>query len=73
MLEKVSRKLRNDSTTHRENRCVLGPSIEERPEEVASRKVFGHWEIDTLIGAKAKDVPVLLTLVERKTHFEIII
>lgn len=73
LLEKVSRKPRNDSPTHRENRRVLGPSIEERPEEVTSRKVFGHWEIDTLIGSKAKDDPVLLTLVERKTRFEIII
>lgn len=73
LLEKVSRKPRNDSPNHRKNRRVLGPSIEERPEEAASRKRFGHWEIDTLIGARAKDDPVLLTLVERKTRFEIII
>src|SRR5690625_3016399 len=62
LLEKVSRKQRNDSPTHRENRRVLGPSIEERPEEVDSRKQFGHWEIDTLIGTRAKDNPVLITL-----------
>jgi len=42
LLEKVSRKPRNDSPIHRENRRVLGPSIEARPEEVASRKIFGH-------------------------------
>jgi len=73
LLEKVSRKQRTDSPTHRENRRVLGPSIEERPEEVDSRKHFGHWEIDTLIGARSKDDPVLLTLVERKTRFEIML
>lgn len=73
LLEKVSRKLRNDSPTHRENRRVLGPSIEERPKEVDSRKHFGHWEIDTLIGVKDKNDPVLLTLVERKTRFEIMV
>jgi len=73
LLEKVSRKPRNDSPTHRENRRVLGPSIKERPEDVDSREHFGHWEIDTLIGAKAKDDPVLLTLVERKTRFEIVL
>src|SRR5690625_432590 len=73
LLEKVSRKPRDDSPTHRENRRVLGPSIKERPEDVDSREHFGHWEIDTLIGAKAKDDPVLLTLVERKTRFEIVL
>jgi len=71
--KKVSRKPRNDSPRHRGNRRVLGPSIEERPEDVDSRKQFGHWEIDTLIGARAKDDPVLLTLVERKTRFEIML
>lgn len=73
LLEKVSRKPRNDSPIHRENRRVLGPSIKDRPEEVESREEFGHWEIDTLIGAKDKNDPVLLTLVERKTRFEIIL
>jgi len=71
LLDKVSRKLRNESPIHRENRRVLGPSIEERPKEVDSRQHFGHWEIDTLVGAKDKDDPVLLTLVERKTRYEI--
>lgn len=72
LLEKVSRKPRNDAPTHRENRRVLGPSIKDRPEKVETREHFGHWEIDTLIGANMKDDPVLLTLVERKTRFEII-
>lgn len=72
LLEKVSRKPRKDSPSHRENRRVLGPSIKDRPEEVETRQEFGHWEIDTLIGSKDKDDPVLLTLVERKTRFEII-
>src|SRR5690625_4713891 len=73
LLEKVSRKPRNDSPKSRENRRVLGPSIKERPEDVDTREQFGHWEIDTLIGAIAKDDPVLLTLVERKTRFEIVL
>src|SRR5690625_4399849 len=73
LLEKVSRKPRNDSPTHRENHRVLGPSIKERPEEIESREHFGHWEIDTMLGARDKDDPVLLTLVERKTRFEIML
>src|SRR5699024_9051940 len=70
-LEKVARTPRKDSPKHRENRRVLGPSIEERPDKVDTREHFGHWEIDTLIGSKTKEDPVLLTLVERKTRFEI--
>lgn len=73
LLEKVSRKPRKDSPVYRENRRVLGPSIKERPKEVESREHFGHWEIDTLVGAKVKDDPVLLTLVERKTRLEIML
>lgn len=73
LLEKVSRKPRNDSPTYRENRRVLGPSIKDRPEEIESREHFGHWEIDTMLGARDKDDPVLLTLAERKTRLEIIL
>ena len=36
----------------RENKKILGRSIEERPEIVNSRTEFGHWEIDTVIGKK---------------------
>src|SRR5699024_12767531 len=47
LLEKVARTPRKDSPKHRENRRVLGPSIEERPDKVDTREHFGHWEIDT--------------------------
>jgi IS30 family transposase len=39
--------------------------ISERPEEVESREVVGHWEADTVVGAGSRDC--VLTLVERKT------
>src|SRR5699024_12391722 len=54
------------------NKKVHGTSIEDRPKSVEERKEFGHWEIDTVIGKKNADEPVLLTLVERKTTFELI-
>lgn len=44
LLEKVSRKPRKDSHTHRENRRILGPSIEKRPKAVETRVDFGHWD-----------------------------
>jgi IS30 family transposase len=51
----------------RENKRVLGPSIETRCPSVETREEFGHWEIDTVIGKKSKD-EALLTLIERQTR-----
>ncbi|MCY6991372.1 IS30 family transposase [Staphylococcus argensis] len=69
--EKCRRRPKN-KLYHRSHQRVLGMSINERPPEVATREEFGHWEIDTVIGSKDKSEPVLLTLVERKTRFEIL-
>ena len=52
----------------RENKKILGRSIEERPEIVEFRTEFGHWEIDTVIGNKGENEPCVLTLVERMTR-----
>jgi IS30 family transposase len=52
----------------RKNRMILGKSIEERSESASSRKEFGHWEIDTVIGRKSGKGQVLLTLAERMTR-----
>ena len=51
----------------RQNKKILGRSIEERPASVSERKEFGHWETDLVIGAKKGQDDVLLTLLERKT------
>ena len=55
----------------RKNLKRLGSSIEERSKEIEKREEFGHWEIDTIIGRKSKEEPVLLSLVERKTRYNI--
>lgn len=73
LLEKLSRKIKNPSQKVRRNKRVLGTSIEERPQSIDTRETFGHWEIDTVIGNKTKSAPVLLTLVERQTRFEVIL
>ena len=49
-----------------------GRSIDTRPEEVSPRSVFGHWEMDTVIGSKRKG-ETLIVLTERKTRYEIIL
>ncbi|MCX7950451.1 MAG: IS30 family transposase [Clostridiales bacterium] len=56
----------------KENKRILGKSIDLRPEKINSREEFGHWEIDTIIGKKSND-NALLTLTERKSRYEIII
>ncbi len=41
--------------------------ISERPKSVESRRIIGHWEIDTVMGKGSSDC--IVTLVERKTGF----
>lgn len=50
-----------------------GHSIEERPREVSTREVFGHWELDSIVGKSKGIKQSFLTLTERKTRFEIVI
>lgn len=70
---KLKRKTNKNNKKNRKNKMILGESIEARPKEVESRENFGNWEIDTVIGSKKKTDPVLLTLTERKTRYELII
>ncbi|WP_156560982.1 IS30 family transposase [Clostridium paraputrificum] len=51
----------------------LGTSISQRPIDIDNRTEFGHWEIDTVIGEKTKDDNVLLTIVERKTRYAMVL
>lgn len=71
LLLKVRRKTKKERT--RQNKRNLGKSIEERPEVIGERTEFGHWEIDTVLGKKSKTEPVLLTLTERVTRYQMII
>ncbi len=49
-------KLRRKTKTQRikENKKVLGRSIEERDASVLAREEFGHWEMDLVLGSKTK-------------------
>ena len=47
-------------------------SIENRPDSIDKRLVFGHFELDTVIGTRNGKRECLMTLTERKTRFEII-
>lgn len=69
LLLKVKLKRKNERL--RQNKKILGESIEYRPPIVGLRTTFGHWEIDTIVGT-LDTAPVLLTLDERKTRTRII-
>ena len=73
LVEKLKRHSKVSAPKTRPHKKVLGMSIDERPEEINTRQTFGHWEIDTVIGKKGRDEPVLLTLVERLSRFEVIL
>lgn len=62
-LRRKPKKARN-----RENKRVLGRSIDERDKEIEERREFGHWECDLVIGAKSSEDDALLTMLERMSR-----
>lgn len=68
--EKVGRKKRK--TKPKQNKKILGISIDERPTHIDNREEFGHFEIDIVHGKKGEST-CLLTLTERKTRKGIVV
>lgn len=56
-----------------QKRASAGESIENRPDEVKDREIFGHWEMDTVKGKPGVTKSCMLVLTERKTRDEIIV
>lgn len=46
-------------------------SINDRPEQINNRSEFGHWEMDGVEGRKGGGKSLLITLVERKSRFQV--
>jgi len=65
VMSKIGRKKRGSPATR--GRLVGKRHISERPASVQSRRHFGHFEGDTVIGADGRHC--ILTLVERKTRY----
>ena len=72
LLRKNQKKPKTDSKPKFRAKRPLCTTIEERPEEIENREIFGHWEMDTVIGKAIGGVPVRLVLTERLTRQEII-
>lgn len=60
-----------DQKKEKQQRPPRGRSIDQRPAAIAARNIFGHWEMDCVIGkAKGQDQSVLV-LTERLTRAEL--
>lgn len=66
------RKKKKHKKVRKQARVCAGESIERRPDVVDEREEFGHWEMDTVVGARGKSKHSLLVLTERKTREEFI-
>ena len=42
--------------------------ISERPKEVKSRAVFGHWELDSMVSSRGESKGCFAAFVERKSR-----
>lgn len=70
LLEKPRRKRSYNSV--KASRPPKGTSIERRPHDISTRKTFGHWELDSVIGKAEGKRESLLVLTERMTRYELI-
>ena len=72
LLRKGNRKTKAETEKQSKKLPDIEHSIEKRSSEINERKIFGHWEGDSVIGTSKKGETVL-TLTERLTRAEIII
>lgn len=68
---KKNGKKRNYDNVRTATNNSKGTSISERDAEIETRKEYGHWEMDTVVGKKGTNT-VLLVLSERKHRQEMI-
>lgn len=74
--EQLPYKPRKKKTRHKGTRMAYnnprGRSISMRPEAADDRSEYGHWEMDTVVGAKGSSSACLLVLTERMSRDQII-
>jgi len=68
LLHMVSRK-RNKKRENKENKRILGTSIEQRPDYINKREKFGHYEGDTIVDGSHNS---MLAKTERLSRFFIL-
>lgn len=73
LLVRPRRKHRKKKKVQPAARPPKGTSIERRPDAINDRSIFGHWEMDSVIGRAKGKRESFLTLTERLTRYEIIL
>lgn len=58
---------RRKKETH--GKFLIRSNISTRLKEVKYRKIFGHWELDTMVSSRRKSKDCLATFVEKKQDF----
>lgn len=71
LLEKTGRRVKHKAN-HKFKRMLTGRSIDDRPKRVDTRREFGNFELDTVVGKRNGQESVLMTLIERKTRFQFV-
>ena len=64
---------RKAKTKETRGRFNIGKSINERPYEVSTKEVFGHWELDSAVSSRERSKACLATFAELKTRFYVAI
>ncbi|BBM48496.1 hypothetical protein JMUB3933_2012 [Leptotrichia wadei] len=67
------RKGKKAKTKETRGKFNIGKSISERPEEVKTKEIFGHWELDSVVSARGESKACFATFVELKTRFYVAI
>ena len=68
-LKVLRRKGKKAKTKETRGKFNIGKSIEERPSEVSTKEVFGHWEVDSVVSSRGESKACFATFVELKTRF----
>lgn len=69
----MRRKGRTAGTKETKGKFNIGKSISERPEEVKTKEIFGHWEQDSVVLSRGESKACFATFVELKTRFYVVI
>ena len=68
-LKVLRRKGKRAKTKETRGKFNIGKTIEERPSEVSTKEVFGHWEVDSVVSSRGESKACFATFVELKTRF----
>lgn len=67
-LDVLRQKGKRHGPSETRGKFTIGMSIHSRPDEIKTRKTFGHWELDTMVSSRGKSKACFATFLERKSR-----